>query len=613
MEPFGDDITRDVFLASGWETLISECAPKECTSYCSPFLDAGNRANDGGEKQRSSILRLLGHLTGMWPKLDSPEDPYDACIQSSSGRTAMLDDFDDTHLEFLKAIIADITDAELQARVADILWFRKRDYKHGEMAVEAYLISAKTLEDYKNWSATAHRLERAIQIGASLGKNAPAYTNAVTHIEALILQCDGNDPSYLSLELMEMLIGRKDGNAIAYSALAEKLAVRAEEEHDWQRAHQYWDIKGRWLTKAGDKEGARQAQIAAAETYVKHAEWILQRDNPQYLVASCWMQSGAEAMFRIAGQRERAQELHAFLLDYQQRSMSEMRATSHSTDVTELASIAVEAVKNKGLADALDALARIGSICKMTSLREQVIEDRTKFVLQNLFHRTYLNAAGRVIAQQPKDEEERNRADMWRNASLGHVFIVQAQVEPARQQILIEHNVRLHDFAPYVMDSPFVRPDRENIVARGLYAGMQGDLLLSTHLLIPQIEDSVRFILSHKEVITSGLDHNGIQEEFDLNRMLTSDVYTKPLAEVLGEDFVFDLRGLLVERFGANLRNDASHGLIGYNAFYSHEAYYFWWLALRFYAWPTRLGLRTQASSERHVSNDDGLPPDAAA
>jgi hypothetical protein len=218
-----------------------------------------------------------------------------------------------------------------------------------------------------------------------------------------------------------------------------------------------------------------------------------------------------------------------------------------------------------------------------------------------------MNAMGRVIARQPQDSEESLRADMFNNASYARGIHVQALLEPARQQILSEHYVRLDDFLPLLTNNPLVRPGRELIIARGLHSGLQGDFLTAVHLLIPQLEDSIRYLLSHLGIITSGLDDDGIQEEYNLNRMLTTSQLREPLERVLGEDLVFDLRGLLVERFGANLRNDMAHGLISHDAFYSTAAYYLWWLTLHFYSLPIvgRLpGTQTGAEQSQNESDD---------
>ena len=52
------------------------------------------------------------------------------------------------------------------------------------------------------------------------------------------------------------------------------------------------------------------------------------------------------------------------------------------------------------------------------------------------------------------------------------------------------------------------------------------------------------------------------------------------MKDVLGEDLVFDLRGILIERFGHNLRNESAHGLMPEAAFYDASSVYLWWLLL---------------------------------
>ena len=67
----------------------------------------------------------------------------------------------------------------------------------------------------------------------------------------------------------------------------------------------------------------------------------------------------------------------------------------------------------------------------------------------------------------------------------------------------------------------------------------------------------LRYVLESHGVTTSVLDPDGIQPERDLNTLLKSSRFSIPLAGILGEDVIFNLRGLLVETFGANLRNES--------------------------------------------------------
>lgn len=110
-------------------------------------------------------------------------------------------------------------------------------------------------------------------------------------------------------------------------------------------------------------------------------------------------------------------------------------------------------------------------------------------------------------------------------------------------------------------------------------------------------------------MITSGLFKRSlptlrIQDEKPLNDIL----YCSEVDEIFGEDLAFDLRGLLVERHGSNLRNRVAHGLISYEGFYSVEIPYFWWLTLRLCCIPIITHIReNQQKHSSPTSEDKGL------
>jgi hypothetical protein len=126
-----------------------------------------------------------------------------------------------------------------------------------------------------------------------------------------------------------------------------------------------------------------------------------------------------------------------------------------------------------------------------------------------------------------------------------------------------------------VSNNPFVREGREGLYLRGIQAGFYGDWAVATHLLVPQIEDSVRRVLQLRGEVTSTLE-SGIQQERDINQLL----WNEETVEAFGPDILFDLRGILIERFGYNLRNDMAHGLMDEGGFYDVSSIYLWWLSI---------------------------------
>lgn len=93
---------------------------------------------------------------------------------------------------------------------------------------------------------------------------------------------------------------------------------------------------------------------------------------------------------------------------------------------------------------------------------------------------------------------------------------------------------------------------------------------------------SFREIFTARGIITSKLESDDSQDERDLRWMLTH----AEMAKIFEDGMPFDLRGLLVERFGLNLRNNIAHGLLPESQMITPGALYAWWLTLRLCCFP---------------------------
>lgn len=132
-------------------------------------------------------------------------------------------------------------------------------------------------------------------------------------------------------------------------------------------------------------------------------------------------------------------------------------------------------------------------------------------------------------------------------------------------------------YAVVLADRPFVPPGHEVIFAHGLLAGFRSDFLVASHLLVPQIEQSIRYLLTLSDVIPYGLDDDRIQKAHLLDTVLRRP----ETARILGEEVVYDLKVLLVDHLGTNLRNRLSHGLMRTEEFGGWPTIYLWWVVLR--------------------------------
>lgn len=583
---------EDDFYNSGYEYIISSCDKKECYKYGTIFLRRARELESESDSKKPEIYTLIGRLASLNLKSESVLHPFSPMPSGpiDSEPEELIQIFDREHLNLLKKVVSNIKDFELQARIADVLWVLNRHFKMAEIAINAYLESAKILEHPEHWTSCEKRIHRAFQLGNLLGKKSGQIKKVIEHIEYVLDKYDGNDPLFLSQRMMSLLIEAKHGDPEKYIKLSEKCAIDAEGKNNFHRARSYWQVKAQWHKYNNDIEKERECLLNSAESYVKEAEFKRTNDGQgSYLVASHFLQRAIEAYRRISDTKGKVDRIHSKLLDYEKQSIDEMQQYSTKFDVSESVKNTISNVSGKNFFDAIFALSLMVQSPKVENLRKEVTKLANQYPLQHIMGGVAVNHMGKVIGRQasilsndPEEVEEATRQNMLRHAEFHWLFTTQAVIEPARHQIILEHNSQLSNFMPVVHNNPFVPENREHIYAQGLLKGLEGDFLSAAHLLIPQIENSMRHILRGKGVITSGIDSNGIQDERSLNDTL----YHPEINEVFGHDIVFDLQGILVERFGANLRNRMAHGLMDYTSFFSIHVSYLWALTLRLCCWP---------------------------
>ncbi|NES04540.1 MAG: DUF4209 domain-containing protein [Okeania sp. SIO2F4] len=575
-------LTKEDFINYGWEDVVSDSKMKKCQIYRKGFCQKAREAEKAGNLRQQAIFEILVKVT---------------CFNIQPGQVELSEDkfsieLTEEHLNFLTEIAPKISDFTLQAQVADIIWSKKRNNLMAELAVDAYIKSAIELENPTEWSSCFDQIERAFRLAKKI-KN--KVEEVVEHIEKVLDSYQGEDPLWLSAELMKLLQENKSGNPQKYAALAEKAALLAESSNEWRRARDYWEIKAKWHRIEKNRENERAALMRAAETYLKEAEYTPKNSSLAYFIASFSLQEAIKAFRKIPGAKketiaakERTEEAHKLLLQYQQESTKGLiTISSDQIDITEIVEKVRASVRGKKLQDALFALAFLTDPQKISQLKKNA-EEIFKYPLSFVMQKVRINKKGKVVARQSSILEEAIKSEpgkleaaiksrMYELSILYQTLTAQAVIKPAIEQINLEHSVQLEDFLPIVENNPFVPPERVHLFAKGLYAGLTGDFYTSTHILIPQIENSIRYLLQKQGVLTSKYDDKGIQHEYDFNKTL----YLPEIKDIFDEDTLFDLKGLLVENSGSNLRNLMAHGLLDDEDFSSPLMSYLWWVTLR--------------------------------
>ncbi len=124
-------------------------------------------------------------------------------------------------------------------------------------------------------------------------------------------------------------------------------------------------------------------------------------------------------------------------------------------------------------------------------------------------------------------------------------------------------------------NSSLVPDSRTDIWAQGLYYGFDRNFLISSHLLIPQIEHLARILLQKEKIPTTTIDEYGVESGKSINSLLQEP----KMYELLGRDLTEELKFLLTEPMGLNYRNKICHGLVSESP--NSADVYIWWLCLK--------------------------------
>lgn len=577
MSPINPPLNKEDFVNSGWQDIVEKCdISRGLPDYSAAFSKKAHDSQNNGNLREQEVFELLKRIS--FPVIPANGEK-DRPLSSFNSLTK-------EQLNFLVEIVPEISDSkfsELKARITDVLWIKKYPQNNprqmAQLAINAYLKSAKILEDPDEWLHCFKRIERAFYLAYEI-KDQEKQAKVIEHIESILDYYNGEDPLWLSAKLMELLLDKKVSNPIKYAALAEKLARSAEDNFDWYRARGYWELKAKWHKLEKNKQKEFSASILAAETYVKESEQALKEENPSYLRASHFMEKAYVAFRDIPDQtaKLRAEQCHKNLLEYQGKSQQELVSMGVEYDFTQEVQYAKESIQGKEFQEAIFTLATLVPLEKVIDLRATTEQSLKDDPLASIFPVRMMNAQGKTVATEngSNNSEDSIKFKMNQDSSLKYKVYAEILIEPARDQITLEHEINIEDLLFLVKDNPFVPSGREYLFAKGLYAGLIGDFFTSTHLLIPQIENSVRHLLWQKGFIPSGYK-NGIQNEHDLNKTL----YRTEIKTIFDDDTLFTLQCLLVEHSGCNLRNRMAHGLIDDHEFQSGVMSYLWWFTLR--------------------------------
>lgn len=573
--------------------IVAEARKGECV-YCHGEILSKAR-DDATPEKLKPYLKSVGEVASYQFRQSNPTEPFDAMFQSSDRRSAIPSDLGEEDLERLRAILPHIRSIEIRARISDVLWLRQRRPEDAKAAVASYIEAAHDGFDLEHWTFSAEAVERALRLASLFRRKEPDLCQSVANVLlGWIEEHSATDQRFLTARSVSLLLQFGYGDPSDLHQRATAIAKIAQEASDYHRAEEYWRLAVEAARAAGDDEAATGAQVQLAESYAACARM----HGKSGMLASHWMQKAVEAYKAVPGSKETREELYQELLNFQKQSLSEMGEFEHSIDITDILKATVEAVEGLEATDALFKIAfGLAAQPNYEKLRAQAQELAQKYPLSSLFGGVHLDREGKVVAKSEGSfgsEDGVSSREVYRLAAHEHQIIVVGQLAPAIDVLITEHAISEQDIMSIVANNPFVGPGQERLYTKALWAGLSGDFIVATSLLVPLLENSLRHVLKGAGERVSTLNPFGIQEALRIGALLDHP----KTEEIFGKNTVADLKGILVERTYGNLRNKVSHGLVTWGTFQQPCCIYLWWLVLRFVLMPYYENWSTQERND---------------
>lgn len=564
------------FQALDWEAAISRATGRTCDSFYVPFCGLIEKAEQISPAA-AACARMLVCICGLHLHADNLHEPFQPTLA-----VAALGEDD---LTFLRSIESVIGNAELRARIQDLIWLRGRAFPSARAAIESYIESAEAMYESDGIAAT-DRIERAMRLALSL-KQTDQLQKIATLIRRHLIE-EQPQLNFIAARLAERLLETGWQDAASVVVRCHELAERAANDGNFLLRRRLLELAAAWCERANDPEKRRELLVQHAESYVVEAELLAKKENISFGQPAHLIECAITAFRKLPDAKQRIESLFRLRDQYNSRFISQMVPLSEELKLHELHERARQHVTNDDVHSAILALAFISKSQSVVQLRNEVAKSNERYLSRQIFGTTMFGATGRTAGRAAPHATNGSESSpafldvMFRQAALGRIVTVKGLIEPARLHLADQHHIRAEDVVPFVWNNPMVPMGREPLFLEGLVAGFRGNHVISNHILIPQVEHLIRSLLYAHGKRTSTYSTSGIEKENDLNTTLVDPGLNK----ILGEDLVFDLRGLLVEPFGSNLRNEMAHGMREYGGFFTVESVYCWWLTLHLLCLP---------------------------
>lgn len=515
-------------------------------------------------------------------------DAFTPQIIMEGRRSLIPSDYLGEQQEILTKIAEQVDHPLLRARISDSCWYSNRKlHLMAEIASSSYLEAAKSFfkkeliyqyeSDFEVPSEIIGVIKRAFSIHSSIGKSKkiPETAKEVFTLAHQTARNNSNLVAFHRLSVLGQSYELLEWNSIANEA--EAMATANKDKQSAEAVKSVWNLAARAYSKIGDKNSSTQCKLNAVD------QTLRMRDGVSSAMAKAsWTRDAIGELRAIGGMHEKIEILKKELQQYEDDSLSELGEFSIPIDLTEERQATIEELQELEVHEMLFRLAFIIRNPEKIALHTQCLAKKDKHPLSSMFLKSYSDETGKVIANAPsaslgnKPPEEWFDHESLDEMSLHYHISVEGFIKPAcitmsRCQAIDERHLE-----PIVGHSAFVPPGHESIFALGFARLIQGDMISAAHLLVPQLENSLRYVLNNRGSSTAKLNVDLTQEDQSLSQMYSNR--KEELEQAFGVDITYVFHLLFNLKGGPMLRHEMAHGKFTAGQSYQSACIYACWL-----------------------------------
>ncbi len=563
--------------------------PYDALSHQDHFVEEAKRYSESGDETGAELFQLFSALSSMYLDLFNQDSPLQPQWQTDIHSAPKPDDFNDEQLNFLADIVDDVSEINMRARIAEVLWLRKRNHKFARLAHKSYLETV-VLENLTHYMQ--EHVIRAMQIAKQLNDQvlSDRAVQVARHVADKELTAGNVAPWSWLYEHIAKQIAEHDQAEL--ERIAEQIwqqAANIEQKGDWDFATRLRERSIKIFGLSKNRIWVQECQIELVDILSNYAEQSA--ENGDYWIAQSLIEKAIRHLIKVDGNRVQREKLLLLFNKYRSKSSENMHWQQLETELPQedldqlnvLTEQVKDDIKGKSLEDALTILAYFPHDISMSAAQKNAEKFERESLAARLLSTQVLDHMGKVVSRKMPLTTAAFHATLVRN--LYFTFVIM----PAIQQIVSEHQVGMEKLNPIFAKSEFITEHSAKSFTLAMLAGFNSDFFSVAHILPMLIESVFRRLLTSLGIATTKLNEELIEEEKSLTWILKHPA----IKEILGEDLQFDLLTLLLrdEEFGgSNLRNLVAHGLLPDEAyFHEGEGYnevhtgilYLWWLSLK--------------------------------